>query len=126
MGVQTGLYIQLAEEGGKWRALLLLHILHHRLDTSSDAAEGENGVEPDRKKQRSASTTPINAVGRARAPFELDQLMGIGSARSPSREETDSERESSDEEATDDKSLIDSTPSIRVHMFRVHSPKAPK
>ena len=45
--------------------------------------EGGGGVEPDCKKQRSASTTPISESGKARAHFELDQVMGIGPVRPP-------------------------------------------
>ena len=59
------------------------------------------------KKQRSTSTTPRSEVERAKAPFELDKLMGVGSVGSPSGEDTDSERECSDGEAVDQKSVVD-------------------
>ena len=56
----------------------------------------------------STSNSPTSATpaksGRARAPFDVDKVMGIVSVCQP-LEDTDSERESSDEEAADDKSL---------------------
>ena len=52
--------------------------LQHRLDTSSDEFEGQNAIGQGPKRLRSASTTPISDSGRAKAPFEWDNLMGIG------------------------------------------------
>ena len=56
-----------------------------RLDASSE----EPGDERVPKRLRSTSstprsTTPVSDSGRARAPFQLDRLMRIGSVGSPS------------------------------------------
>ena len=57
------------------------------------------------------STTPVSSGG-ARAPHELDRLMGIGSMGSLSGEVTDSERDRFYGGAAEQKSRIDSTPNI--------------
>ena len=84
--------------------------LHHRLDTSSDETAKDRETGQDSKRLRSTSntprsTTPITILEgrRARAPFELDRLMGIGSVGAPSGVDRDSERESSEGGAADQK-----------------------
>ena len=73
-------------DGGRRRPSNLPHlpltVLQHRLDTSSGDAEGKRVWRQDPKTLRSTSntprsTTPVGESGRAKAPFELDKLMGI-------------------------------------------------
>ena len=76
--------------------------MQHRLGTSSGEPEEESAIGQQPKRQRSTSTTPISDSGRARAPFELDRLMGVGSVRTPCRGDSDSERTNSEEAAAED------------------------
>ena len=95
-------------EGHSFHVPLIFSALHRKLDTSSDQAARKSGVGQEPKKQRSTLTTPMSDSKRAKASFECDRLMGIGSVSSPSGGDANSEKTDEEEGAAVDESLADS------------------